>query len=132
MAGTFKFELVTPESILLSEEVEQVLVPGSEGDFTVFEGHAPVITTLRPGVIHATLVGSKKGIFVHSGFAEVTPNSLTVLAERAFMTDELDSRQLQSDLDAAQKALDEGGDDEALRHINRAIEELKALHDQAA
>ncbi len=132
MAGTFKFELVTPESIMLSMDVEQVLVPGSEGDFTVFEGHAPVITTLRPGVIHVTSSEGIKGIFVHSGFAEVTSESLIVLAERAFMTDEIDPRQLKSDLDAAEKALEEGGDDEALRHIYRAIEELKALRGEAA
>jgi len=133
MAGTFKFELVTPERILLSEEVEQVLVPGSEGDFTVLVEHAPVITTLRPGLIHATMPKKgKKGIFVRSGFAEVTPDSLTVLVERAFIVDEADPRQIKDELDAAQEALDEGGGDEALRHLNRAIEELKALHNDAA
>ncbi len=129
MAGTFKFELVSPERVLLSVEVEQVEVPGSEGDFTVLAGHAPVITSLRPGVLHATLPDSKKGIFVRSGFAEVTPDSLTVLAERAFIVDEVDSRQVESELEAAHKALedDEDGGDEARRHITRAIEELKAL-----
>ena len=55
MAGTFKFELVTPERILFSEDAAQVVVPGVEGEFTVLAGHAPVISTLRPGVVDATL-----------------------------------------------------------------------------
>ena len=55
MAGTFKFELVTPERMLLSEDAAQVVVPGVEGEFTVLAGHAPVVSALRPGVVNATL-----------------------------------------------------------------------------
>ena len=83
MAGTFKFELVSPERILMSVDAEQVIVPGAEGQFTVFQGHAPVISTLLPGVIHVTTEEFKKSIFVRSGFAEVTADQLTILAERA-------------------------------------------------
>ena len=68
MAGTFKFELVSPERILMSVEAEQVIVPGAEGQFTVLEGHAPVVSTLLPGVIHVTTPSSKQAIFVRFGF----------------------------------------------------------------
>ena len=84
MAGTFKFELVTPERMALSEDAAQVVVPGVEGEFTVLPGHAPVISALRPGVIEVSLPdASKTRIFVKGGFAEVDADHLTVLAERA-------------------------------------------------
>ncbi|MEO1205130.1 MAG: F0F1 ATP synthase subunit epsilon [Pseudomonadota bacterium] len=127
MAGTFKFELVSPERILLSVDAEDVLIPGAEGEFTVLPGHAPVIATLKPGVIHATMPDGKKAIFVRSGFADVTAEAVTILAERAFITDEVDPRQIDSELAAVEKALEDDHDDEALMHLNRAIEELKAL-----
>ncbi len=82
--STFKFELVSPEKLLVSAEAEQVVVPGSEGDFTVLPGHAPAMTTLRPGVIDVKLVGGKaQRLYVQGGFAEVDPASLTVLAQTA-------------------------------------------------
>ncbi len=127
MAGTFKFELVSPERVLMSAEAEQVQVPGAEGDFTVLPGHAPVISTLKPGVIHATLPNGKKGIFVRSGFAEVTSDALTILAERAFITDEVDPRQIDEEMRAVEHAMENEQDDEALRHLSRAIEELRAI-----
>lgn len=127
MAGTFKFELVSPERILLSVDAEEALIPGAEGDFTVMPGHAPVISTLKPGIIHATMADGKKAIFVRSGFADVTAESVTVLAERAFVIDEVDPRQIDHELDAVENALKGDNDDEALMHLNRALEELKAL-----
>ena len=127
MPETFKFELVSPVRVIMSVDAEEVVVPGSEGEFTVLPGHAPVITTLRPGVLHAVLPDSKKGIYVQSGFSEVTPESLTVLVEKAFIVDEADPRQIESELKSAQDALDSAEDDEARRHITRAIDELRAL-----
>jgi len=132
MAATFKFELVSPERILMSSEAEQVVVPGSEGLFTVLPDHAPVISTLAPGVIQVTTPDSKKGIFVQSGFADVTGDSLTILAERAFIVDEVDTRQIEQELDAAHKALESADSDEARYFIGRAIDELKALLAEAA
>lgn len=131
MAATFKFELVSPERILMSSDAEQVVVPGSEGLFTVLPDHAPVISTLAPGVIEVTTPDAKKDIFVQSGFADVTGDSLTILAERAFLVDEVDSRQIEQELDAAQKALDNADSDEARYFISRAIEELKVLLGEA-
>ena len=132
MAGLFKFELVSPERILMSVDAEQVTVPGVEGEFTVLADHAPVILTLLPGVIRVTTPDSKHAIFVRSGFAEVTGEQLTILAERAFIVEEADPRQLDDELDAAQKALDKADTDDARLHVNRAIEELKALINSAA
>ena len=133
MAETFKFELVSPERVLLSGDAEQAQVPGSEGEFTVLPGHAPVISTLRPGVIRVTL--KDKGIddiFVKSGFAEVNPEGLTVLTEHAFITEEADPRMLDDELKAVEKALSEcaDDDDEAITHLNHAIAELKVLVDK--
>lgn len=127
MAGTFKFELVSPERVLLSADAQQAILPGADGIFTVMPGHAPVVTNLLPGVVRITLADGIKGIFVKGGFAEVGPDSVTVLAERAFITDEVDPRQIEAELGAAQKSLDNGLDDEAKMHITRAIEELRAL-----
>jgi len=127
MAGTFKFELVSPERVLLSANAEQAILPGAEGIFTVLVGHAPVVSTLLPGVARITLADGIKRIFVRGGFAEVGPEHVTVLAERAFITDEVDPRQIEAELDAAQKSLNDGLDDNARLHITRAIDELRAL-----
>ena len=90
MADTFKFDLVSPERLVMSEPATQVVVPGTEGQFTVMAGHAPVMTTLRPGVLDATLgSGKRERIFVRGGFADVTPAGLTILAEQAIPLPEL-------------------------------------------
>ncbi len=84
MADTFKFELVSPERLLVSGEVEQVLVPGSEGDFTMLAHHAPLLTSLRPGLLEIVSgAAERRRYFVRGGFAEVGPQGLTVLAETA-------------------------------------------------
>jgi len=82
MPDLFTFELVSPEKLLFSGEVEQVLVPGAEGDMTVMAKHAPLITTLRPGLLELDFPGGKRQrFFARGGFAEVIPAGLTVLAE---------------------------------------------------
>ena len=125
MAGTFKFELVSPERVLLSVDAEQVELPGSEGDFTVLPGHAPVVATLRPGTIHSRTASEKKAIFVQRGFVEVRPDSVVVLAEQAFVTDEVDTRHIENELKATEAALAAANDDEARRHHNIAIEQMR-------
>ena len=79
------FELVTPEKLLRSEEVYQVVVPGTEGDFGVLEGHAPVMSTIRDGAlqIYRTEKGEPEIVPIQGGFAEVSTSGLTVLAEQA-------------------------------------------------
>jgi len=95
MADPFKFELVSPERLLVSGDVEQVLVPGAEGDMTVFAKHAPVLTTLRPGLLDIGFPGGKnQRFFIRGGFAEVNPAGLIVLAETAIDLEELKAEQL--------------------------------------
>lgn len=79
------FELVTPEKLVRSEDVYQVVVPGTEGDFGVLEGHAPFMSTVRDGalVVYATASSAPETIQVVGGFAEVNEQGLTVLAEKA-------------------------------------------------
>jgi F-type H+-transporting ATPase subunit epsilon len=79
------FELVTPERLVRSDEVHMVVVPGTEGDFGVLEGHAPFMSTVRNGdlLIHRSAAGEPERIAIEGGFAEVNERGLTVLAERA-------------------------------------------------
>ncbi|WP_158047240.1 F0F1 ATP synthase subunit epsilon [Skermanella pratensis] len=91
MADKVEFELVSPEKLLVSQPVDMVVVPGGEGNFGVLAGHAPMITTVRPGVIDI-FEGDRvvDRIFVAGGFAEVTETRCTVLAEQATNLNELD------------------------------------------
>ena len=99
MPGRVQFELVTPERLLLSEMVEMVVVPGTEGNFGVLPGHAPLISTIRPGMIE-NYQGQTvtRRIFIVSGTAEVTPERCTVLADEAVSPDTLDRGSIESDL----------------------------------
>ena len=109
-----QFELVSPEKLLLSEEVEMVVVPGAEGDFGVLPGHSPMISTVRPGVIHVFEAGSvKTRIFVAGGFAEVTTARCTVLAEEAVPLDEIDRAGVEKELQDANEDIRDAGGDEA-------------------
>jgi F-type H+-transporting ATPase subunit epsilon len=132
MAGTFKFELVSPERVLLSIDADQVVVPGSDGEFAVLAGHAPVIATLRPGVLDVTAGGSKRRLFVKSGFAEVDPSRLTVLAEKAYDVDEMSSSAIADELKAAEADLATAKDDNAKRMADTLVNELKRLSARSA
>jgi len=81
--ATFHFDLVSPEKLLFSGEVEQVDVPGAEGDFGVLAGHSPLVATLRPGILTVRSAAGERKIVVLGGFAEVSPEGLTVLADVA-------------------------------------------------
>src|SRR6201985_3098651 len=88
--ATFHFDLVSPEKMAFSGEVDQVDVPGAEGDFGVLAGHAPVVAAIRPGILTVITGGSKQKIIVLGGIAEMSEKGLTVLAETATSIDELD------------------------------------------
>ena len=88
--ATFHFDLVSPEKLAFSGEVDQVDVPGVEGDFGVLAGHAPVVAVIRPGILTITTGGTQQKIIVLGGLAEVSENGLTVLADVATSTQELD------------------------------------------
>ena len=128
MADTFKFELITPERMLLSEDASQVLVPGFEGEFTVLPGHAPVISALRPGVVDAALADARKvRVFVKGGFAEVDADRLTVLAERAIPVETMDAGVIAAELQTAEAELAEAHDDAARLAAAAAVERLRAM-----
>ena len=96
MAGTFEFELVSPEKVLISRQVEMVVVPGGDGTFGVLRGHVPLISNVRPGVIEVydrRPVASER-LFVAGGFAEVTGERCTVLVESVTSVGDLDRDQL--------------------------------------
>jgi F-type H+-transporting ATPase subunit epsilon len=128
MAEAFKFELVTPERMLLSEDASQVVIPGTEGEFTVLAGHAPVISSIRPGVITASLADNRTvRLFVKGGFAEVEQDRLVVLAERALELDRVDRGVLAAELKAAESELAAATDDAARLAAHAAVEQLRAL-----
>jgi F-type H+-transporting ATPase subunit epsilon len=88
--ATFHFDLVSPEKLLFSGEVEQVDVPGADGDFGVLAGHAPMVATLRPGILTVHGAGGAQKIVVLGGFAEVSAQGLTVLADVAEAVEDID------------------------------------------
>jgi len=96
--ATFHFELVSPDKISFSGEVDQVDVPGSEGDFGVLAGHAPLIALLRPGLMTVYSGGEQTKLVVLGGFAEVGPDGLTVLADVATTLEDLDRAALQAQI----------------------------------
>ncbi|MGF1594206.1 MAG: F0F1 ATP synthase subunit epsilon [Kiloniellaceae bacterium] len=129
--GKVAFELVSPERLLLSAEVDMVEVPGEEGDFGVLVRHAPLISTVRPGVIKVHEGGSvTQRIFVAGGFAEVTPERCTVLAEEAVPVGEIDraaaEQRLSNAKDDLLDAKDDGQKKAAERQIKIAEELVKA------
>jgi F-type H+-transporting ATPase subunit epsilon len=127
MAETTEFELVSPERLVLSEPVEMVVVPGSEGDFGVLPRHAPFITTLRPGIIAVYAGGAVKDrIFVSGGFAEVTPQRCTVLADEATPIAEIDAGKAEQDIRDLTADLADAKTDEDRQRLSRALDVAKA------
>lgn len=107
MADLLQFELVSPERLLSSGKVAMVVVPGTEGDFGVLPGHAPVMSTIRPGAIAIYEADSNtltRRIFVDGGFAEVTPQGLTILAESAMPVSDIDPAKVATELATARTA----------------------------
>jgi F-type H+-transporting ATPase subunit epsilon len=116
MADRIQFELVSPERLIVSTEVEMVVVPGTEGNFGVLPGHAPLISTIRPGTIDIYEGGAiTERIFIVGGIAEVTPQRCTVLADEAMAPDSLDRAAIEAELQAV-----EGNLTSLREHIGRA------------
>lgn len=112
MADKVEFELVSPEKLLASQPVDMVVVPGTEGDFGVLAGHAPLISTVRPGVIDV-YEGDRvvDRVFVAGGFAEVTETRCTVLAEQAIPVAEIDQAKAEQELKDLSEDLDDAKTD---------------------
>ena len=133
MADKVEFELVSPERLLVSEQVDMVVVPGAEGDFGVLPRHAPLISTLRPGIIRIfegrTL---KTRIFVAGGFAEVTPERCTVLAEEAVPVADIDPARIDRELKDLADDLADAKDDAARAALAKRVTTLAAMRAAAA
>jgi len=113
MANTVEFELVAPEELLFSESVELVVVPGAEGDFGVLPGHSPLISTLRTGVIAVYENDTvNRRIFVSGGFAEVTPERCTVLADEAVALESVNRSDVEERVKADRDLFDAASDDD--------------------
>ena len=122
------FELVSPERLLLSEHVAEVDIPGTDGNMGILPGHAPVLSTLRPGVVTVTREsGAQDRIFVRGGFAEVNPQGLTVLAEIAIPLAELDAAALAQHVRDLEEDVADAKDDETRRRAQESLDHLKDL-----
>jgi F-type H+-transporting ATPase subunit epsilon len=127
-ADKVAFELVSPERLLVSEPVDMVVVPGAEGDFGVLPRHAPLISTLRPGVIRVFAGREvKERIFVAGGFAEVTAERCTVLAEEAVPVGDIDAGKLEQELKDLGEDLADAKSDEEKVAIAKRIKVREAM-----
>ncbi|PRD44069.1 F0F1 ATP synthase subunit epsilon [Phyllobacterium phragmitis] len=128
MAEAFHFELVSPERLLLSAEVTEVVIPGSEGYMTVMARHAPLMTTIKPGVIRVKLADGKESSYVvFGGFADVSQEICTILAESAVHVDELNREELQRRIQDAREDLQDAVTNEQRTKAEQFLHQLMTL-----
>ena len=127
--ATFHFDLVSPEKLAFSGEVDQVDVPGAEGDFGVLAGHAPVVAAMRPGILVVRTGTSQQKVIVLGGLAEVSENGLTVLADVATSVEELDRRGFAQQIADMEAKLPEKQGSELDREIER-LDHFKSVQNQ--
>lgn len=127
MADPFQFELVSPESLLMSEPVDEVVVPGAEGYFTVLKGHAPYMSTLRPGVVEVRRGSGTDRIFVRGGFADVNGGGLTILAEQAIPLAEVDPAMIAQEVKDAEEDVADAKDGATRDAAELRLHQLKEV-----
>ena len=127
--ATFHFDLVSPEKFVFSGEVDQVDVPGVEGDFGVLAGHAPVVAAIRPGILTVMSGGTQQKIIVLGGLAEVSDKGLTVLADVSTELEELDRAELADKISQMEARLAEKEGSELDREIER-LDHFKSIQSQ--
>ena len=125
MADTMQFDLVSPERKLASMEAESVSIPGSEGDMVAMPGHAPVVTTLRPGYVSVVAGGETTDYLVTGGFAEVSAEGISVLAEEAMPKGEVTKEVLEE----FHRLAEEDAKDAAEHHSAAAARRVADCHD---
>jgi F-type H+-transporting ATPase subunit epsilon len=123
----FHFDLVSPAKLLFSGEVDQVDVPGAEGDFGVLAGHAPLIASLRPGILVVYRDGGELKVVLNGGFAEVSPSGLTVLADMAVPLEEFDRDILAGEIKDAEEDVADAKEDWQRDKLALKLDQLKAL-----
>jgi F-type H+-transporting ATPase subunit epsilon len=121
-----QFDLVSPERRLASVTVTEVQIPGADGDLTAMEGHAPTITTLRPGILRAVAADGARAYVVTAGFAEITAQGVAVLAERAVPVEEATAAMLDGLIAEAREAAG-AASGEARDLADKALGDLVAL-----
>lgn len=126
MAGTLQFDLVSPERRLASVAASEVQIPGADGDLTAMEGHAPTITTLRPGILKAVSADGAKSYVVTGGFADITASSVSVLAERAVPVEEANAALFDGLVAEAREAAAKAADKDAADKLVADILAMRA------
>lgn len=133
MADSFNFELVSPEQLLLSTRVTEIVLPATEGEMTVMANHAPFMTTIRPGVVTVKAAdGAVSKFVVFGGFADILPSGCTVLAESAFPAGEFNRDALHQRVESAKTELASAASDESKTRVSQLIADLQALSSVAA
>ena len=127
--ANFHFDLVSPEKLLFTGEVEQVDLPGSEGDMGVLADHAPLVTTLRPGIIVVHREGGDMRVVVNGGFAEVGPAGLTVLADKAVPIEEFDRSVLAAEINDTEEDVADATDGWQRDKLAHRLQQLQALQE---
>jgi F-type H+-transporting ATPase subunit epsilon len=127
MADKLNFALVSPEREVFHGEVDHVVVPGAEGEFGVSPNHAPVMSVVKPGALRVISDGAERRIFVNGGFADVTPEGLTVLAEEAVDLGDIDLAQLEQQLKNAQEDLRDANTDEKRATAQSTLSRLEIM-----
>ena len=125
--AAFAFELVSPTRLVHSGEVEEVIVPGLEGEFGVFANHAPFVSSLRPGILTIKAAGGEKRLYVRDGFAEVNPKGLTVLAEVAVPVEDVTAANMADEVADAERALAEAKEGPARDKAVERVDQLKTV-----
>jgi F-type H+-transporting ATPase subunit epsilon len=127
MAQAFKFDLVSPERLLLSESVISVVIPGTDGEMTVMAMHAPTMTSLKPGVVTVNRGSGSDRYVVFGGFADITPESCTLLAESAVHVSEIDKSEIDRRIQFAREDLKDAKDDASRAKASEYLDHLSTL-----
>lgn len=127
MAQAFRFDLVSPERLLVSEDVESVVIPGSEGEMTVMAQHAPVMTTIKPGVVTVKSASGEQRYVVFGGFADILPSGCTLLAEEAVHVKDIDRADLARRVQEAKEDLADAKDDGQRTKAEQFLHQLTTL-----
>ena len=129
--STFRFELVCPEGMVFEADVEHVLIPGAEGDFMVMPDHAPLISTLRPGLLEVSNEKQEKTqYYVSSGLAEVNPTSLTILAQQALDTTKLDKNFFPTEIKSLENDIENTQDQVQKDILISQVTTMRSIADQ--
>ncbi len=121
------FEFVSPERVLFSGDVDQVDLPGAEGDMGILASHAPLVTALRPGIVTIYNGGAREPVVVIGGFAEVSPAGLTILADRAMPRENFDTAMLAAEIKDTEEDVADATDEANRDKLARRLEQLKSL-----